>query len=614
MITQKTKITIKKQDILRINIGIVYLWFGVLKFFPELSPAEDLAKNTLSHLTFGLGSDDTIPYLILAIWESLIGLLLIVNMYPRFVICIAIIHMLGTFMPLLLSSNVVFNKPFMSLTLVGQYIIKNLIIVSALIMIFPKRKRKMIESIDHTSISKGMYSSFFNAFIQVFKSKGVKQKVMLWLMFLMCFQSCKDESAIQLNVLNDGTHFHNTVKQLTNSIVHDIFSPPVASRVYVYPNIAAYECLAAGNKDLQTLSGQLNGLTTLPSPEKEKLYNFEIASLKAFLTVSKTLIFSVETLDEYETKLFHQIEKENISKAVLENSIHYGVLVAGHILKWADQDNYKQTRTFPSYSISDKSSSWQPTPPDYMEGIEPHWNKIRPFIIDSATQFIPVRPTTFDISKGSDFYKEVMEVYTTGKNLNREEEEIAKFWDCNPYVSHHKGHGMFAAKKITPGGHWMGITAIAAKQRQLSFKSTVEAYTRTSIALADAFISCWDEKYRSNLIRPETLINKYIDEDWTPLLQTPPFPEYTSGHSVVSGAASLVLTDLFGDNFKFTDTTEVEYGLPERQFSSFKMAADEAAISRLYGGIHYMPAIRNGIDQGRKVGYHVIKNLITKIR
>ena len=287
-------------------------------------------------------------------------------------------------------------------------------------------------------------------------------------------------------------------------------------------------------------------------------------------------------------------------------------MVADHVLEWADKDNYKQTRTFPKYTVQSEVDAWKPTPPDYMEGIEPHWNKIRPFVIDSATQFVPAPPTPYDMDKNSQFYKELMEVYETGINLDEEQEAIAQFWDCNPYVSHHAGHAMFATKKITPGGHWMGITAIATRKSGSSFVETVEAYAKVSIALADAFISCWDEKWRSILIRPETVINQFIDEEWAPLLQTPPFPEYTSGHSVISTAAAVTLTNHFGEKFSFLDTTEVEFGLPPRSFNSFMDASAEAAISRLYGGIHYMPAIDNGVTQGKDVGNFIVNNLQTR--
>ncbi len=431
---------------------------------------------------------------------------------------------------------------------------------------------------------------------------------------LLLLTACKKEQPItQIKALESGVYFHSTIKQLTDVIVHDVFSPPVASRVYTYPCIAAYECLIPKNDKFKSLSGQLTGLTPVPKPDQDVTYNYEIASLKAFIIVGKMLVFSEDQFNSYEKELFNKINSEGISKEIINNSMTYGTKVANHILAWADKDNYKQTRTFPKYTeTSDDVSSWKATPPDYMDGIEPHWNKIRPFVIDSATQFIPVKPTQFNLTKGSPFYKEIIEVYKTGNNLNKEQEEIAKFWDCNPFVSHHSGHVMFATKKITPGGHWIGITAIASKKQKLNFQETVEAYTRVSIGLADAFISCWDEKYRSVLIRPETIINQHIDEDWMPLLQTPPFPEYTSGHSVVSGAASIILTNLFGEDFYFKDTSEVEFGLPIRAFNSFKEAAEEAAISRLYGGIHYMPAINNGVDQGKKVGNFIKNNLITK--
>jgi hypothetical protein len=244
-----------------------------------------------------------------------------------------------------------------------------------------------------------------------------------------------------------------------------------------------------------------------------------------------------------------------------------------------------------------------------MEGIEPSWNEIRPFTLDSAEQFKPPFPTKYDTDIGSQFYQETVEVYKAVNNATDEHKAIASFWDCNPYVLNVTGHVMHASKKITPGGHWINIVKIACEQSNVSIEKSIEAYTLTSIALADAFISCWDEKYRSNLVRPETVINEKIDPDWLPLLQTPPFPEYTSGHSVISSAAAVVLTSIFGDNFAFADDSEVEYGLPVRNFPSFIAASEEAAVSRLYGGIHYRPAIDNGVTQGRALGKYVVQKI-----
>ena len=164
-------------------------------------------------------------------------------------------------------------------------------------------------------------------------------------------------------------------------------------------------------------------------------------------------------------------------------------------------------------------------------------------------------------------------------------------------------------KKISPGGHWIGITGIAAEKAKLSFSETAYIHALVGMSLHDSFVSCWKAKYETNRIRPETVINQKVDNSWKPLLQTPPFPEYTSGHSVISSASAEILTTYFGDNFSFLDTSEVYFGLPERQFSSFYQAADEASISRLYGGIHFRDAIENGIAQGKKIGRHILDKI-----
>ena len=406
---------------------------------------------------------------------------------------------------------------------------------------------------------------------------------------------------------------HNSIYKVTEVMIHDIFSPPVASRIFAYPNIAAYEIIALNNKEYRSLVGQVTDLTAIPEPSGDKPINYQMSALIAHMELCKRLIFSEDKIEMYRDSLYVSWEDKNLT--MFNNSKEYGLEVAEHIAAWLDKDNYKQTRTMPKFSINmDDTSRWQPTPPAYMDGIEPHWSKIRPFVIDSANQFIPVPPPVFSMEKDSDFYKEVMEVYNisneiTGKGDVSEEIAMAKFWDCNPYVSVTRGHLMFATKKITPGAHWIGIAKIACDKTKADFDRTVFAYTKTSMAIADAFISCWDEKYRSNLIRPETVINQYIDENWQPVLQTPPFPEYTSGHSVVSGAAATALTSIFGDNFSFDDDTEIPFGLPIRSFTSFDQAADEAAISRMYGGIHYRAAVEVGVGQGRSLGKFIVDKL-----
>ncbi|MDB2327550.1 vanadium-dependent haloperoxidase [Flavobacteriaceae bacterium] len=440
----------------------------------------------------------------------------------------------------------------------------------------------------------------------------ILQKIFLVGVSLFLINCTTEKNTMYVEKIQNPEFFQSAMQNLTDIIVHDIFSPPVASRVYLYPTVAAYEIIAQKYPDkYNSLVGQVKELSTIPSPS-DKNVNYHLASLFAFNTVGKALIFSENKMELFEKNFKTQLKELNVPSKVIKASEAYGQAVAVFIKEWASKDMYSQTRTYPKYTIKEEDRFWKPTPPDYMDGIEPHWKEIRTMVLDSSDQFSPKDPLPFDLNEGSPFQKQLMEVFEVTNNLDEEQINIAKFWDCNPYVTHHKGHAMFATKKITPGGHWMGITAIATRKAKSSFDETINAFTNVTISLFDGFISCWDEKWDTLIVRPETLINQYYDEEWLPLLQTPPFPEYTSGHSVISRAAAVTLTDLFGDNFDFVDTTEIAYGLPERSYTSFIHASEEAAISRLYGGIHYMMAIEEGIKQGQGVGDYIVQGLQTQ--
>ncbi|MBC7564026.1 MAG: vanadium-dependent haloperoxidase [Gemmatimonadaceae bacterium] len=411
--------------------------------------------------------------------------------------------------------------------------------------------------------------------------------------------------------MTDATPLHDAVKLVNDVIVYDIFSPPQASRVYAYASIAAYEVLRHGDTTFRSLAGQLNGLTPVPPLDAAAPVSLPLAGVHAYMVVGRALTFSQARMDTLRDGMDERFRKE-LSSEVFERSVAYGDTVARHVLAWAGADGFKQRTGLGKYSVlRDAPGRWIPTPPAYMDAVEPNWGTLRPFVMDTSNQFKPEPPFPFDTAKRSDFYKQMVEVQQVGKHLTEEQRAIAAFWDCNPFVMHVQGHTMFATKKMSPGGHWMGIVSLVARKADADMLRSAEAYARTAVALADGFLSVWAEKYRSNVIRPETMINTYVDEGWTPLLQTPPFPEYTSGHSGISTAAAVVLTQLFGDKFAFADSTEMEYGLPVRSYASFHAAADEAAISRLYGGIHYRRAVEQGQVQGRKVGELVVSKVST---
>jgi len=403
---------------------------------------------------------------------------------------------------------------------------------------------------------------------------------------------------------------HRAEKNLTRVIVHDIFSPPVASRIYLYANIAAYETIILQDKKYHSLKGQVAHFPEIQNINPTTKINYSLAAVYAFLHTGERMVFSEHLLkDSLEVILADFHEKD---KTVYENSIGFGKMLSDSILHWAERDNYLATRKKRRYNYSKTAGKWTPTPPGYIDAVEPYWSLIRPVSLDSSGQFKPVPPPQFSTDTSSIFMREAFEVYRVSKNMSKENILIASFWDCNPFYLNTQGHLNFATKKLSPGGHWISITGQVAALSKMDLTASLAAYVMTSIALFDGFISCWDEKYRSQLIRPETIINAYIDEKWRPMLQTPPFPEYTSGHSVISTAVAVVLTDIFGDDFAYSDDTEVPYGLPVRKFKSFRQACDEAAISRLYGGIHYRAAIEQGQVQGQNIGKHVVRHIRLK--
>lgn len=413
------------------------------------------------------------------------------------------------------------------------------------------------------------------------------------------FSSCKQKKDI-LSIDGNGLQ-HQCVHRLTDVIVYDILTPPVASRIYAYSNLAYYEALRFKESGVTSFTTEMKGFGTMPAPERNKQYNYSLAAVKSFFKVAKALSFSKDSLAITEKNLLKEFQN-TITSDVYKNSIALGDTIAAVILNRAATDNYKKTRGMPKYNVFKEPGKWQQTPPDYADAIEPNWILIKPLLPDSATQCKVTTPPSYDLHKNSRYYRELMEVYTISKKVTPLQDTIAHYWDDNPFVTKHTGHLTFATKKTTPGGHWIGIVSILCKQTHASEMKTAKIYALTASAIFDGIIYCWDEKYRSGMVRPITVIRENVEPNWTSLLQTPPFPEYTSGHSVISAAAAAILTFQLGDNIAFHDTTEQEYLGLERSFTSIRQAADEAGMSRLYGGIHYRAAIEEGRKQGQEVG------------
>ena len=383
------------------------------------------------------------------------------------------------------------------------------------------------------------------------------------------------------------------------------FTPPVASRALGYSGVTLYESVVGGMSEYNSLVGQLNGLTSLPQPEAGQTYYWAAAANSALATILRSLYptatpENLAAIDVLEQKYAEQY-KAATGEEMFNRSAAYGKALAEAIFEWSKTDGGHEgySKNFPeSFTPPSGPGLWVPTPPNYQAPLQPYWGQNRPFVIKSGEECASPPPTEYSEDPSSPFYAEAMEVYKTVENLTPEQKEIALFWADDP------------GKSFTPPGHSVSIASQILHEKNATLALAAETYAKVGLAVADAFIGCWNTKYTYNLIRPISYIQTVIDPAWnnpdiTDPVTTPPFPEYTSGHSVQSGAAAAVLTALFGDNYQFTDNTHVERGLPARTFNSFFEAADEAAISRLYGGIHYRLAIELGVEQGKCIGEKV---------
>ncbi len=439
------------------------------------------------------------------------------------------------------------------------------------------------------------------------------KRLLSGLCMVVCIASCKNSSEYK-TYLHNPELFSHAAHELNKVVMGNNFSPMVASRNYTYAAIAAYEVIAAGYPDrYRSLTGQLNGFTTVNTPVADTATDIELASLLAYIKVGEAVTFPEGSMQLYKDSILAVARNKGLSSATETTSLLLADSVAAAVIRWSKDDHYLQTRGAEKYTAMDVPGRWVPTPPMYASAAEPHWKTIRPMVMDSAGMFKVPPPPAFNITdKNSRYYQEVIAVKNAVDSLTPEQKHIAMFWDDNPFKMQVTGHAMFSSKKFSPPGHWMSVVGIAAKKAKLDYAATVYAYTKTAIALFDAFIQTFHVKYTYNTVRPETVINQYIDTKWVPYLQTPAFPEYTCGHSTISSSAAEALTNVFGDNFAYTDTTEVEFGIPSRSFTSFRQAAIENNWARFYGGIHFHNSCIVSTESGKQVGQLVVERLQMK--
>lgn len=394
------------------------------------------------------------------------------------------------------------------------------------------------------------------------------------------------------------------IRTLYDVVMVEGLTPPAAARFYHYAATSMYETAVPHMPGFRSLAGQLAGLGRARRAPGH--VDMPIAISVAVSTVALGLLPKAQTVSTTKIDERHQAILTHRSAAVgneriVSRSVEYGEREASRLLEWMNADGYAEASTTP-YTPPIGPDKWRSTPPNFGTAIEPYWHLVRPAILTSADEVEPLAPTPFSTEPGSAFHEQAMITYRQSSANTAEQIAIARFWTDNPRLS-----GL-------PSGHWFLLLAqLSDETLGIGLDQTLEGFARLGVALHDAFLNCWTWKYRYNLIRPVTYIRDHVDANWVTLVNTPQFPEYTSGHSVSSGAADVVLTSMFG-RFPFIDTTAVGRGLGERAFTSFTHAADEAATSRIYGGIHYPMGIDNGLTQGRAIGQLIDARLHTRRR
>lgn len=429
----------------------------------------------------------------------------------------------------------------------------------------------------------------------------------IYLMFIFSLFACKREDipAPALNELatlsvaaaNDAA-VPVSWYQLQLKLIRETsgFTPPVAARALAYTGVTLYEAVHSSS----SLKGQLNGLNYVPAPERGKQYNRAIAANSAMAAITKNLYPNASTAN---LALISQLETDNqaayadsCAPEVITRSVNYGRQVAAAIYQWSTSDGGKDgyANTFPpDYVPPVGPGLWVPTPPLFQPAMLPYWGNNRPIIKPVTPDRAGIRPPVYSTDTTSAFYREAFYVYRTGITLTPEQNLIARYWA--------DGGGTF-----TPPGHLIAITAQLVSERHLSLSVAARLFAQVGIGLNDAGILCWKYKYKYNVLRPVTYIRAHIDSSWTPLIGTPPFPSYTSGHATFTGAAGRILAAYFGDSFSFTDNQKVPEGFAPRSFSGFEQMVEEASVSRVYGGIHYPVDSEVGKRTGEDIAERVL--------
>lgn len=433
----------------------------------------------------------------------------------------------------------------------------------------------------------------------------LKRSSLILILLKSSLSFSSDSTQTRQECLDIHHHWLNEAYVLTQNCVG--FSAPVSGRAYGYFSIGMYESTVEFLPEMKSLSGQLIGYNrTIWLGETEGL-NWKLVVNSADLELLKYFYRNMPPANlERLNTMGDSIQKVHGRKTASKKkkkSIAYGMKIAQEIIEWskldgadtAFQDNYPD-----QFQPPQCKSCWTKTTPGYLPALLPYWGNNSSLLAGAQDVAQSCEVFTFSTDSTSFMYDQAMIVLNNSKDDDPKYERIAEFWDDG------------AGYSGTPSGHFFSVAQSLVIRENRPLDEALELYVKLGVAVNEAFISAFALKYKFNFIRPISYIQKYIDPQFNTRIASPPFPEFPSGHSFQSGAASEVMKSILSDTIPIIDSTHVNRsdidGTP-RNYSSFTEMSEEISISRLYGGIHFRETLDISLDYGRRIGRYVAQNL-----
>lgn len=460
-----------------------------------------------------------------------------------------------------------------------------------------------------------------NVITKTANGKAFLMMVLFLLSVIGCKKSNEEIDPGKNILLSDDIASGTNVMKANAQVAHDWYKLQLSfllernstlnGNAFAFLGIGLYESLRHGIKNAKSFSTVLNQMPAMPDKENNNGYHWEISANAAMASMLRLLNIGLTPANNAAIDALEAAYNETLKPAIESESFNrsqeYGKKIAQAIYDWYLVDPYYASNAgyVPPVDPPGVYRQWRPTPPANVPvPIFPFLKNSRTLLAIHTTTIGPAFPVAYSTTPGSAFYNMVKEVYDVNTALTQEQKNTALFW-----IDQGNGVG------YTPNGHDMSLVVQVLEQSNANLGLAAEAYAKAGIAQRDGSIVTFRTKYatENNMIRPVSYIRGVIEPilepgttpDWLPFIATPPHPEYPAAHSGVTGSTMQAVAKVIGENVPVSDATYVFRGFPARNFPNLFAAAEEAGISRLYGGIHYTISINAGLDLAKVIGNNV---------